>query len=706
MKYAKVVLGLPVDELFDYSIPEDLSGGCSVGCRVGVSFGRRNLIGYVVGVSLKTKIKKIKLISRLIDVNPILDSKFLQLTKAVSDYYCSSWGQAIESALPVGVRKGLVVGGVDKLNLIDQNSPPRSSKNCTSGVVVEGGAVKTAPDGCSIGGERQTASWGRAEWLKGKPEEYFTVYCERIDLVLARNKSVLILAPEIKQCVELFNLIKAKYPDKRIELAYRKLKVKEELAVWEKAVNGCIDILIGTRAAVFSPLSNLGLIIIDREDSYGYKEEQAPYYQAPQVGRMRARLEGIPLILSSRVPSLDMYYGLREKKYSFIVTPPLTSPTSRLGQMVMLFPRKRESTTRDSGSPTKAFGDDKNFSSRPYSFDPVSRGGEIIVRNGGARITLVDLKQYGKKKSGMLFSPVLEDKLNKAISAGKKALIFVNRKGYASFAHCQKCGFVLSCDKCSSRLIFHFEEKKLVCASCGLRKDLLKICPSCNSQYIKYSGFGIEKAVSQLNLYFPQAKIVRLDKEHQDIPADFQIVVATEKIFHSDIQVQVDMSAVIDLDSALNMVDFRNNEKLYRLLDELRSLTKEELIIQTRIPEQYQNKEFLNLELSKLFDRELKERKELELPPYTHLTHINLRGKNLERARNAALGLYEKLKGQSEEFEIFEPVESIPSKLRGNFRFHILLKAKNQLKLSKFLKKQLKKTRYSGVILTVEVDPE
>ena len=663
MKYAKVVLGLPVDELFDYSIPEDLSGGCSVGCRVGVSFGRRNLIGYVVGVSLKTKIKKIKLISRLIDVNPILDSKFLQLTKAVSDYYCSSWGQAIESALPVGVRKGLVVGGVDKLNLIDQNSPPRSSKNCTSGVVVEGGVVKTAPGGCSTvgerqvasrgcstGGGRQTASWGRAEWLKGKPEEYFTVYCERIDVVLARNKSVLILAPEIKQCVELFNLIKAKYPDKRIELAYRKLKVKEELAVWEKAVNGCIDILIGTRAAVFSPLPNLGLIIIDREDSYGYKEEQAPYYQAPQVGRMRARLEGIPLILSSQTLSLGTYYGLKEKEYSPI------GPT-------------REDLSR-------------------------------------ARITLVDLKQYGKKKSGMLFSPVLEDKLNKAISAGKKALIFVNRKGYASFAHCQKCGFVLSCDKCSSRLIFHFEEKKLVCASCGLRKDLLKICPSCNSQYIKYSGFGIEKAVSQLNLYFPQAKIVRLDKEHQDIPADFQIVVATEKIFHSDIQVQVDMSAVIDLDSALNMVDFRNNEKLYRLLDELRSLTKEELIIQTRIPEQYQNKEFLNLELSKLFDRELKERKELELPPYTHLTHINLRGKNLERARNAALGLYEKLKGQSEEFEIFEPVESIPSKLRGNFRFHILLKAKNQLKLSKFLKKQLKKTRYSGVILTVEVDPE
>ncbi|MDO8748379.1 MAG: hypothetical protein Q7J72_04610 [Candidatus Omnitrophota bacterium] len=685
MKYAKVVLGLPVDELFDYSIPENLSGGCSVGCRVGVSFGRRNLIGYVVGVSLKTKIKKIKPISRLIDVNPILDSNFLQLTKAVSDYYCSSWGQAIEAALPVGVRKGLAVGGV-----------------------VGGGAVKTVPRVIGqLSGETRDSSPdptpprlplvrggfltspARGEGIVGE------AYSERIDVVLAQNKSVLILAPEIRQCVELFNLIKAKYPDKIIELTYRKLKVKEELAVWEKAVNGCIDILIGTRAAVFSPLPNLGLIIIDREDSYGYKEEQAPYYQAPEVGRMRARLEGIPLILSSRVPSLDMYYGLREKKYSSIMIGQLSGKTRDFSPHLTPphLPLVRGGFL---ASPTRGEEIAEKYS-------PIGPTREDLSR---ARITLVDLKQYGKKKSGMLFSPVLEDKLNKAISAGKKALIFINRKGYARFAHCQKCGFALSCDKCSSRLVFHFEEKKLVCSSCGFKKDLLKICPSCNAQYIKYSGFGIEKAVSQLNLYFPQAKIVRLDKEHQDIPPDFQIIVATEKIFHSVVQPRFDLSAVIDLDSVLNMVDFRNNEKLYRLLDELRSLTKEELIIQTRIPEQYQNKEFLNLELNKLFDRELKERKELELPPYTHLTHINLRGKNLERTKSAALGLYEKLKGLSEEFEIFEPVESIPSKLRGNFRFHILLKAKNQLKLSKFLKKQLKKTRYSGVILTVEVDPE
>ncbi|MEK6567387.1 MAG: hypothetical protein AABZ27_01435, partial [Candidatus Omnitrophota bacterium] len=452
----------------------------------------------------------------------------------------------------------------------------------------------------------------------------------------------------------LFNLIKAKYPDRSIELVYRKLKVKEELAAWEKAMNGCIDILIGTRAAVFSPLPNLGLIIVDREDSYGYKEEQAPYYQAVEVGRLRARLEGIPLVLSSQAPSLDTYYNLREKKYSLIAAP----FTRGLEHNCFLSPGARQECP--AYAPKNA-----NLAQSP-------EGGEIITAKAAARITLVDLKQYGKKKSGMLFSPVLEDKLNKAIPAGKKALIFINRKGYCPFAHCQKCGLVLSCDKCSSRLIFHFEAKKLVCGSCGFKKDLLKICPNCNAQYIKYSGFGIEKAVSQLSLYFPQAKIVRLDKEHQDIPPDFQIMAATEKIFHSDIRPRFAISAVVDLDSVLNTVDFRNNERLYRLIYGLRSLTEEELIIQTRIPEQYQNKEFIDLDLNKLFEGELKERNELRLPPYTHLTHINLRGKNLERTKSAALGLYEKFKSQSEEFEIFEPVEAIPSKLRGNFRFYIL----------------------------------
>lgn len=759
MRYAKVVLGLPVDEVFDYLVPEHFSKYCFEGCRVGVSFGRRNLIGYVVGMSLKTKIKKIKPISRLIDVKPILDGNFLKLTKIVSDYYCSSWGQAIEAALPVGVRKGLPVGGVDE----ERKTAPRvtdqlSGETCDFSLrltpprlpLLRGGFLSSLPprgeEMMEVNPLPQIA--GKylppfADWLPRRERAISEVYSERIDVVLAQNKSVLILAPEIKQCWKLFNLIKAKYPDKRIEVTYRKLKIKDELAVWEKAGNGWVDVLIGTRAAVFSPLPHLGLIIIEEEDAYGYKEEQSPYYHARDVGFMRSRLEGIPLILSSQALSLDAYYGLKEKEYSSIVTghllgetrnfsPPLTPPTPPLAGQAM--------------------------GGEMMEGNPLLQRGEGIDLSR-VRITLVDLKQYGKKKSGMLFSPVLEDKLNKAIPAGKKVLIFINRKGYARFAHCQKCGFVLSCDKCSSRLIFHFEEKKLICSSCGFRTDLLRICPSCNSQYIKYSGFGIEKAVSQLNLYFPQAKTVRLDKEHQDIPQDFQIVVATEKIFHCDIQPRFDISAVIDLDSVLNMVDFRNNEKLYRLLYKLKSLTREDLIIQTRVPEQYQNKEFLNLELNKLFEGELKERKELKLPPYTHLTQINLRGKNLERVKSAALGLYEKLKGinvtgqlsretrdfsprltpptrggemmkgnpllrsgegiarkylpsltgrlhTNKDFEIFEPVESIPSKLRGNFRFYMLLKAKNQLKLSKFLKKQLKKIRYSGVILTVEVDPE
>ena len=271
------------------------------------------------------------------------------------------------------------------------------------------------------------------------------------------------------------------------------------LAVWEKAGNGWVDLLIGTRAAVFSPLPNLGLIIIEQEDSYGYKEEQSPYYHARDVGFMRARIEGIPLVLSSQTLSLDAYYGLGENRD---FSPHLTPPRLPLVRGGFLTPSTGGEGIAGKYSSIGLAREDSKQVNPALSCPQES----FYSGKGGVKITVVDMKQYGKRKAGMLFSPVLEDKLNKAISAGKKALIFINRKGYASFAHCQKCGFVLSCDKCSSRLIFHFEEKKLICSSCGFKKDLLKICPSCNSQYIKYSGFGIEKAVSQLNLYFPRLK--------------------------------------------------------------------------------------------------------------------------------------------------------------------------------------------------------
>lgn len=321
------------------------------------------------------------------------------------------------------------------------------------------------------------------------------------------------------------------------------------------------------------------------------------------------------------------------------------------------------------------------------------------------------MRQYGQRqKSKMLFSPVLEDKMRKAIQSAKRIIIFMNRKGYAGFVYCQKCGYAAVCDKCSSKLIFHFEEKKLVCNSCGLKKALFELCPKCNANYIRFKGQGIEKIISQLHLVFPQAKISRIDKEHAVFSRDFQILVATEMLFHQDSQTglppHAEIVAALNLDSALNIINFRASEKLYALICRLKSLAAEELVIQTAIPEFYRRKEFINSELDKLYAGELKERSALNLPPFTHLITLKLRGKNGPRAQAVSINLYEKLKTLDKRLEVFEPLEAIPFKVRNYFCFNILLKVRNPLALNKLLRKRLKEIRLQGARLAVEVDPQ
>lgn len=616
MRYAKVALGLPIDSLFDYVIPETLVAQCSPGSRVVVPFTSRSLLGYVTGVSAATKIGKVKPLIKLIDLKPILDDGLLRLTKMVSEYYCSSWGEAIQSALPVGLRKGLPV-------TIAEDGRPKEKMDGLKATFIQSGAF----------------------------EEKYKMYCTHIDKTLDEGKSVIVLSPEIKSCFTIFDALRQRYSDKA-EITYRKQKMREELRIWEKAKNGSISILVGTRPAVFAPFSHLGLLIVDEEDAYGYKEEQAPYYHARDVALMRAQSEGIPLVFSSATPSLESYYAVKRKKYQLI-----------------------------------------------------SLNNQEIKQ---PKVTIADMRQYSfaKHKARVIISSVLEDRIRKAVACGKKTLIFINRKGFSRYAYCQKCGFILSCDKCSSKLIFSFEEKKLICSSCGLKKNTYSLCPQCGAHYIKYAGFGIEKVISQLHLLFPQAKIERIDKEHQTISSDFQILAATEMIFHQGSIHKADIAAVIDLDSAINIINFRSNEKIYALLYRLRNLAKDELIIQTGMLEEYLRKKFINLDLPKLYEAELKERRALELPPFIHLAMLRLKGKNLERIKREAFALYEKLKGADGKVSVFEPVESRPLKLRGKFHLNILLKAKNPSTLAHFIRKHLKMARHSGIMIAVDIDPQ
>jgi primosomal protein N' (replication factor Y) len=618
MRYAKVALDLPIQRLFDYLIPENYIPEYPVGARVLVSFSNRNLIGFVAELTSKTDIDGVKPITKFIDSRPVLNTDFLRLTKTAAGYYCSSWGQMIFSALPAGIRKGIPV-------------------NIEGG---EGGTPKDKVDNPKI------------SFYQGISfDKRFKMYSADIERALRDKKSVIILSPEIKLCMRIFDSLKQKYSNQKIAVTYRKQKMKEELHLWEKAKNGKLDILVGTRPCVFAPFQGLGLIILEEEDGYGYKEEQAPYYHARDVAAMRARIEGCAFILAGRAPTLESYYEIKNKRYQLVS--PENAPKNK------------------------------------------------------PEIKIVDMRQYGFSKgmANPAISAVLDDRIHKALALNKKIIIFANRKGFAHSVYCNGCQLVLQCDRCSSKLTFYREKKKLICNMCGFAKNMPLLCPQCKVRYIKYKGLGLERLKSQLHLSYPQAKICHIDKENQTMADGFQILIATEMLFHTDYMPQADIAAAIDLEEALNIVDFRGSEKLYSLTQRLRTISRDELIIQTRMPEYYRKKEFIDFDLYKLFDLELKERKTLRLPPFTHLAQINLRAKDLERVRKAASDIYETLINKDRFITVFEPSEAMPLKLRGNYRFKILLKAKDPFRLSKFLKENTQRAKSQKVITTIEMDP-
>lgn len=619
MRYVKVALGgMPIDELFDYSLPKELRDKCFVGSRVLAPFSKRTLIGYVISLSNNTKVakEKIRPILKLIDSRPILSRQFLKLSKLVSEYYFCSLGQIIEAGLPTGIRRGAIVN-------IDSSSNLEKESNCFKAILLRYDNYNDCLD----------------------------FYSKEIEKTIAQNKSVIILFAQMNSAFKVFTLLKEKYSE-RVAITHRKQKMSDELKIWEKAANNKVNILIGTRPSVFAPFSNLGLLIVDQEDGYGHREEQAPYYHCRDVAFIRAKLEKAKLILASKVPSLESYYGQKCKRFDFI---------------------------------------------------------ELLDKNASfPEVIIADMRQYGfsKNKSRLFISPVLEAKINKAISEKQKAIVFINRKGFARYGYCQKCGYLLFCDRCSSKLTFYSEEKKLICNSCGLKKEFLECCPKCNANYVKYGGFGIEKVTNQLNLIFPNIKIERVDKEHKNLSNSSQIIVATEMILWQDPIPKAKLVAVIDFDSQLNIINFRSNEKIFSLLYRIKDLAKEEIIIQTMIPDYYSS--FVKIDINKFFTAELKERKALQLPPFMHLTRINLRGKNLERTKEAAFKLYEgikKLQERDKRFFIFEPTEAMPFKLRGNFRFNVLLKFRNMFMISKSVREYLNKISYSGLRTTIEVDP-
>jgi primosomal protein N' (replication factor Y) len=323
-------------------------------------------------------------------------------------------------------------------------------------------------------------------------------------------------------------------------------------------------------------------------------------------------------------------------------------------------------------------------------------------------INIINMKgqPYDDKKRNTLFSKFLIDSIYSMFNSGGKVLLLLNRKGFATTATCHNCKNTLRCPRCNINLVFHFKENKLSCHYCNYKSQPPKICPICNSGYIKYFGAGTEKIESELSRIFPQAKIKRLEGQEDINLNNADIFIATSSVIRQT-GVKFDLTGVLAIDNSLNRIDLRASEKTFALLIGLLQLTGKQLIIQTNLPNHHCFQALLKKDIGLFYSQELNFRKELDFPPYNHIALIKLRAKTEGKVEEASLHLFQRLNkvNKIKGIKISSVNRGEPAKLRGNFYWQILTSCRDVAKLNTFLKINLKDFLHSGIIVTVDVDP-
>lgn len=614
MQYAKIIFGLPIEGPFDYSIPKELIGKLKIGSRVLVPFGNQKAIGFLVGFSSKTSIKNIKSIIATPDELPLINLNLLTLAKNISEYYCSSWGQAIETEIPLALRKGKRVTFL-------KNSNPE---------------IKTFSQETTL----VHCLESKSRWQKS--------YLPKIKSTLENKKSAIILLADLIAVNKAENLIRENFSDKKIIVLLR--NQANELNKWLEIKNSGIDIVIGTRSSLFAPLDDLGLIIIDNEESYGYKQDQVPHYHAREVAFMRGNLENAEIILGSASPSLESMQLVRGKKikYEFIYS--------------------------DQGYP---------------------------------EIKIIDMKGLPilSLRRNIILSKYLESAIFQNLNSKGKTLILLNRRGFATMASCASCGAILKCPRCNINLVFHYKDNNLGCHHCNYKISPPKICPGCNTGYIRYAGAGIEKIESEISRIFPQAKVKHLEHQEGANLADADIFIATEGIIKNP-GLEFDLVTALSIDNTLNHPDLHSAQHAFNISIGLIGLTRKKLVIQTSLPEHHAFKALIDKNFNLFYDLELAQRKQLGFPPFKHLALIKLRGKYPDKLEMTAKELFDNLLNKkAKSVKVMSLNRPWPEKLRGNYYWQILLKTDSPKKLTKFLKTNLNKFKHSGIIVTVDVDP-
>ncbi len=501
------------------------------------------------------------------------------------------------------------------------------------------------------------------------------VFLYGIKQVIEQGGSVIVLVPEIALTKQTLDRFQERFGN-NVALTHSRMSPKERQRLFVRAKNGEISIIIGPRSAVFIPLENLKLIVIDEEHDTSYKSETMPKYHSVEVAKMRMKKQKGTLLLASATPSLESYYYAKREAYIKLTL------SNRIGKACL------------------------------------------------PSISVVDMREELKKGNGTVISTRLFKLMEKTLKEGKQVMLLINRRGHSTFINCRNCGFVVKCKHCEIALTYHLTNNSLICHHCGLSISIPSTCPECGSSHIRFFGNGTEKIEQLLSQHFSEYGIGRMDldttsgKEGHNkilqkfISKEYNILIGTQMIAKGHDFPDVTLVGILSADMSLYLEDFRCNEKTFQLLTQTlgragRGENKGEVVIQTYNPQHPVLHMVKSFSQQEFYEEELANRHLKMYPPYTHIFSILIIGKNEGKTIKAAniLAQYYKLysKKASVWFRVIGPTPATISKIADHYRWKIIIVGEDREKLLKFgqycIDKFKQNERHEEININWDIDP-
>ncbi len=702
--YASIVLDVAVDKALDYGITFEQQAVIQIGTRVEVPVRGHLRAGYVLEIKDKPGYSSVKPIANILSDSPLISADLFQLALWISRYYCTPLRDIFRILLPPGVRKGMapkeqlfVMRGKTREELRDLCAAMRTKKPAQAAILE---AILPVKKGMLLSklleetkGSRSTVNALAKQGLlildiirlDRSPlinEEYFTtkpkqlnpdqaealskidkslqhqifethliygvtgsgkteVYLQAIDKALKLDKSTIMLVPEISLTAQTIERFRSRFQEK-IAILHHRLSQGERNDEWHNIRSGKAKIVIGARSAIFSPVVNLGLIIVDEEHEQSYKQNDlCPCYQARDVAVMRGKITNSTVVLGSATPSLESYYNAQKGKYTLSV----------LHQRA-------------------------DVASLP-------------------QVTVIDMrKEFEKTKGFTNFSEALLNGIEKRHQQGEQTILFLNRRGYHTILLCQDCQHSVKCAHCDVPMTFHLGDNSLACHLCGyLLTPPPTECPSCRGKRpLKFRGVGTEQIERALHAIFPSIRTLRIDADttrhkgsHQKLLRDFgtgkaDVLIGTQMIAKGLHFPEVTLVGVLNSDAGLNIPDFRASETVFQLITQVagrsgRGVMPGEVIIQTSLPDNNTIQYAAHQDYTGFYKEEIAIREFFRYPPFTHMAKLLFSGPSAQQTQEIAEHLRQLLiQYLSSQFE-FNPV--IPcgyTKVKDQYRYQFLIR--------------------------------